>query len=111
MATLERTRSRVEGELRAARDGLDVPELAQRLGLHANTIRWHLAALADAGVVSSAPHPRAGRGRPRIVYRVHKGLIDGSLEELGSDLRISGLDVFVEPGLCVARLSRTTSKR
>jgi predicted ArsR family transcriptional regulator len=212
VAALERTRSRVEAALRTAPDGLDVPELAQRLGLHANTVRWHLGALADAGAVSSTPHPRAGRGRPRIVYRlgpgretgtrdeyrllatvlsgtlaasddgpaaaeragrawgkfltprrlplvqvddaearqtvsallteqgfcpehgegeirmrrcpfhelaeaqpeivcaVHKGLIDGAFEELGSDLRIAGLDVFVEPDLCIARLSRSESR-
>jgi predicted ArsR family transcriptional regulator len=201
------TRSRVEAALRDSPDGLDVAELATRLGLHANTVRWHLGALADAGAVSSTPHPHAGRGRPRIVYRlepkrgegtrdeyrllatvlsgavagptaaadagrawgryliprplplvhvddvyaqdavaalladqgfepepavgeirmrrcpfhdlaesqpeivcaVHKGLIDGALEELGSDLRIDELDVFVEPDLCVARLSRKTT--
>ena len=197
------TRAQLEASLRDEPDGLDVPELATRLGLHPNTVRWHLGALADAGRVSSAPVPHAGRGRPRIVYRleperlpgtsdeyrllatvlsgavespaaaeraghawgrylvprplplvsvddaaarttvtallaeqgfspetgeheirmrrcpfhdlaeshpeivcaVHKGLIDGALEELGSDLRIDGLDVFVEPDLCVARLT------
>lgn len=195
--------------LRDAPDGLDVQELAARLDLHPNTVRWHLGALADLGVVSSSPVPHRGRGRPRIVYRaepeveagtgdeyrllatvlsgtlaatddgpqaaeragrewgrflaprrpplarasdeearravttlldeqgfrpepcpegvlmrrcpfhdlaesqpeivcaVHKGLIDGALAELGSDLRISRLDVFVEPDVCVARLSRT----
>jgi predicted ArsR family transcriptional regulator len=167
-------------------------------------VRWHLGALADSGAVSSAPHAHAGRGRPRIVYRlepsraegtrdeyrllatvlssavagaeaaedagrawgkyliprplpladskdavaellgeqgfapetsgdeirmrrcpfhdlaeaqpqvvcsVHRGLIDGALEELGSDLRVDGLDVFVEPDLCVVRLSRRPDGR
>jgi predicted ArsR family transcriptional regulator len=203
------TRALVEAELRRAPDGLDVQQLADRLALHPNTVRWHLGALADHGAVSSAPQPRPGRGRPRIVYRaapeeqigtrdeyrllatvlsgtlaatpdgaaaaeaagrewgrflaprrlplvrtsdedarravtalldeqgfrpeetdegvrmrrcpfhdlaesqpevvcaVHKGLIDGALEELGSDLRISALDVFAEPDVCIARLSRT----
>jgi predicted ArsR family transcriptional regulator len=206
MAVVEDTRTRIEAALRAAPDGLDVPQLADRLGLHPNTVRWHLGALADSGAVSSAPQPHAGRGRPRIVYRfeparaagtrdeyrllatmlssavaspdaaeaaghawgrylvprrlplvraddaeatrtvealldeqgfapeagegeirmhrcpfhdlaeahpeivcaVHRGLIDGALEELGSELRITGLDVFAQPDLCVARLSRTT---
>jgi predicted ArsR family transcriptional regulator len=200
---VDTTRVRIEAELRRAPAGLDVAELASRLGVHANTVRWHLGALADAGRVSSAPRPRPGRGRPRVVYRaveergegtrdeyrllatvlsgavadprsaedagrswgrylvprrlplvrvtdteateavlgvlseqgfrpergnseicmhrcpfhdlaeahpevvcaVHKGLIDGALEELGSDLRIARLDVFVEPDLCVARLA------
>lgn len=201
------TRSRLEDALREAPDGADVAELAARLGLHPNTVRWHLGALAESGRVSSTPLPRAGRGRPRILYRlepdrepgtsdeyrllatvlagavegpaaaeraghawgrylvprplplvrttdavaratvtgllaeqgfepettdteihmrrcpfhdlaearpevvcaVHRGLIDGALEELGSDLRVDGLDVFVEPDLCVARLSARRS--
>jgi predicted ArsR family transcriptional regulator len=206
MGTAAGTRARLESALHDAPDGLDVPELAGRLGLHPNTVRWHLGALVDAGRVSSTPVPHAGRGRPRIVYRleperqpgtsdeyrllatvlagavespaaaeraghawgrylvprplplvrvddavarttvtallaeqgfepeaadgeirmhrcpfhdlaesapevvcaVHKGLIDGALEELGSDLRIDGLDVFVEPDVCVARLRSTS---
>jgi predicted ArsR family transcriptional regulator len=208
MAAVQGTRARVEAALRGAPDGLDVAELAEQVGLHPNTVRWHLGALADAGAVSSNPQPRASRGRPRIVYRaepgrapgtsdeyrllatvlsgtlagveggeaaaeqagrtwgrylmprplplvhvdeayaqtavaallaeqgfapetaegelrmrrcpfhdlaeaqpeivcaVHKGLIDGALEELGSDLRTEALDVFVEPDLCIAHLAR-----
>jgi len=207
------TRARVAGALREAPAGLDVPQLSALLGLHPNTIRWHLGGLAEDGLVSSTPQPRRGRGRPRIVYRlepdrepgtrdeyrllatvlsgtlaerddgaaaaeragrawgrylvprplplvrvddggarttvtalladqgfspetgdseirmrrcpfhdlaeaqpeivcaVHRGLIDGAFEELGSDLRIEGLDVFVEPDLCVARLSRSPAPR
>jgi len=206
------TRARVEAALTESPNGLDAVELAERLGVHANTARWHLGALAAEGRVSSAPLPRAGRGRPRIVYRaeraqppgtvdeyrllaavlsaslagrpdgaaaaesagrergrdlaprrlplvrtanddaraavttllaeqgfrpelvadevrmgrcpfqdlaesrpeivcaVHKGVIDGALTELGSDLRVAGLDAFVEPELCVARLTSGPSE-
>lgn len=202
-------RAHLVAELRTAPDGLDVQELSRRVGLHANTIRWHLGVLEDAGGVTSQPAPHAGRGRPRILYRlageategtrdeyrllatiltgtlagtrdgardaeragrawgrylvtrplplaplsdeaateqvvglldeqgfspenapgeirmrrcpfhdlaesqpeivcaVHKGLITGALEELGSELEVAGLDVFVRPDLCVARLSRS----
>ena len=205
------TRDRVAAALHEAPDGLDAQELAARLDVHPNTVRWHLGALAGAGLVSSAPVPHAGRGRPRIVYRaepsgqpgtrdeyrllatvlsatlaaqpdgaaacehagrewgrylvprrlplarasddearatvtallagqgfepelagdavrmrrcpfhdlaesrpeivcaVHKGVIDGALEELGSDLRLDQLDVFPEPDVCVARLTRRPS--
>ena len=201
------TRDRVAAALHDAPAGLDAQELGQRLGIPPNTARWHLGALADAGLVSSAPLPQPGRGRPRIVYRgepagkpgtrdeyrllatvlsailatqadgtaacenagrewgrylaprrlpfahasgdearetvrnlladqgfepelagdavrmrrcpfhdlaesrpeivcaVHKGLIDGALDELGSDLRLESLDVFPEPNVCVATLS------
>lgn len=207
------TRDRVIAALRETPDGLDAQELADRLDIHPNTARWHLGALAGEGHVSSAPLPRPGRGRPRILYRaeragepgtrdeyrllatvlsatlaarpdgaaacehagrewgrylvprrlplapasdararaavtalladqgfapeaegetvrmrrcpfhdlaesrpeivcaVHKGVIDGALEELGSELRLEQLDVFPEPDVCVATLSRPQSPR
>jgi predicted ArsR family transcriptional regulator len=206
-ALADANRVRIVDELRAADGGLDAPELASRLGLHANTVRWHLGILADAGIVSSAPAARTSPGRPRILYTlepevaepgtdehrllatvltgalantehgvaraeeageawgryllakdqlarprddeaaveevvelldvqgfepsahdreihmarcpfhalaesqpevvcaVHKGLITGALSALGSDLEVEGLDVFVRPDLCVARLA------
>jgi len=67
-ALADPSRARILGEL--ADDGpLDTRELARRVGLHANTVRVHLTALADAGLVAAeavAPH---GRGRPRMTYR------------------------------------------
>ena len=197
-------------ELRAAPDGIGVRDLARRLGLHENTVRWHLGVLDDAGLVEAAPAPEGRPGRPRMLYRlgagaaapagaedhrllaailtgavaelpdgearaeeagrawgrflgrrpsplerigedeaiaevaglldeegfeaepqgrqihmhrcpfhdlaeanpeivcgVHRGLIAGALEELGSELQVEGLDVFVRPELCVARLGRS----
>jgi predicted ArsR family transcriptional regulator len=43
---------------------------------------------------------------PEVVCAVHRGLISGALEELGSELEVGELSVFVEPDLCVARLAR-----
>ena len=202
-------RQRLLEELRGERDGLDVQELATRIGLHQNTVRWHLGVLAEAGVVESHAAARSLPGRPRILYRlsrsasapareeyrllatilagsaaerdggaaaaeeagrewgrylvrrplplarvseeeavgevvrlldeqgfepdadgtevrmhrcpfhdlaeqypsvvcaVHRGLVSGALEELGSGLEVGELAVFVEPDLCVARLQRS----
>jgi predicted ArsR family transcriptional regulator len=61
-------RERLLDELRSERGGLDAHELAQRLGVHANTVRWHLGVLADRGLVTSRPEGRRERGRPRIAY-------------------------------------------
>jgi predicted ArsR family transcriptional regulator len=201
-------RVRIVDELRSARSGLDASELGKRVGLHANTVRFHLGVLADAGVVSSRAAERQTPGRPRVLYTlsdraardgseeyrllatilagtvsgladgsarseqaghawgrylvsrplplvqvsdgqaasavadllaqqgfepeqadaeirmhrcpfhdlaethpqivcaVHRGLIAGALEELGSELEISELDVFPEPDVCIARLGR-----
>ncbi len=53
---------------------LDVPTLAQRVGLHSNTVRSHLDILSEAGMVTSGPQKRGRPGRPRVVYQVVAGL-------------------------------------
>ena len=201
-------RARIVDELDRSPRGLDAHELARRLELHPNTVRWHLGILADVGIVASRPGERTIPGRPRLVYTlrgdveaaeresyrllatilagtmseledgparaaeagrawgrylvrrpppdvrtseadatravvdllanqgfrpvadgseirmhpcpfrelaetggeivcaVHRGLISGALDELGTALAVERLDPFVEPALCVARLGR-----
>jgi hypothetical protein len=50
-------------------------ELGRRVGLNANTVRWHLGVLADAGWVVSDPAPRQAPGRPRILYRLTEAAV------------------------------------
>jgi predicted ArsR family transcriptional regulator len=194
----ERQREAILDALGGAPDGLDTGQLAERLDLHPNTIRWHLGRLAVAGLVQATPERRRGRGRPSIVHRLtgdgiahgrdeyrllatmltdvvaadgagearayeagvrwgrhlkqaepgaslaqlldqegfaaeqrgdelemrrcpfyalaesspqvictlHHGIIDGALAEAGSDQTVERLAPFVEPGLCIAHLSR-----
>jgi predicted ArsR family transcriptional regulator len=194
----ERQRQMILEALRAAPDGLDTKELANVLELHANTVRWHLGLLGDAGLVAEHPERRRGRGRPSIVHRLtskgiasgrdeyrllatmltealagdkdgearayetgvrwgrdiqqaepdatvvelldregfaaeqhgdriemrrcpfyalaegapqvictlHHGIVDGALEEAGTGQSVERLDPFVEPGLCIAHLTR-----
>ena len=52
---------------------VDIAELTAHLGLNHNAIRQHLAKLVDAGLVVEEHAPSSGRGRPRLVYRVHPG--------------------------------------
>jgi len=66
----ERQRQMILDALRRESDGLDTNQLAERLDLHPNTIRWHLGRLADAGLVQETPERRRGRGRPSIVHRL-----------------------------------------
>ncbi len=55
--------------LRGAGAPCGVDQLAERSGLHVNTVRGHLALLEEAGLVASAPEHRDRPGRPRVVYR------------------------------------------
>ncbi|MGC5022216.1 helix-turn-helix transcriptional regulator [Micromonospora sp. DT47] len=63
------SRRRILDTLRAADGPTGVSELVTVTGLHANTVRFHLEVLVEAGFVSSGPGPRRGRGRPPTVYR------------------------------------------
>ena len=68
-ALADPSRARILAELADAGDALDARELAERVGLHVNTVRVHVNALAEAGLVESETLPPAGRGRPRVAYR------------------------------------------
>jgi predicted ArsR family transcriptional regulator len=65
---MEPHRDQILAVLRDAPAGLNVEQLAGRVALHPNTIRWHLGRLADAGLVRSRPAHHGRPGRPRIVY-------------------------------------------
>lgn len=47
---------------------MDLAELSEATGLHANTLRGHLDLLVDLGEVERSIEPRATPGRPRIRY-------------------------------------------
>lgn len=67
-ANLSGSRGRVLVALRAADRPLSVDELADQLGLHRNTVRFHLDALTAAGLVDEGRQQTGGRGRPRAVF-------------------------------------------
>ena len=62
------SRVRILDIVRASDRPLDAAELAERVGLHANTVRSHLRILEEANLVSSRPEERTRPGRPRLVY-------------------------------------------
>lgn len=66
----DRQRETFVEALRAAPGGLDTNELAAALGLHPNTVRWHLGVLEHAGLIRAAPELRHGRGRPSVAWRL-----------------------------------------
>jgi predicted ArsR family transcriptional regulator len=64
-----RTRSRVMHELDASDGAVGVLELADRLEMHPNTVRFHLDALVDARLAERRLEPRHHRGRPKVLYQ------------------------------------------
>jgi predicted ArsR family transcriptional regulator len=67
-ALLGRSRASVLDMLLAADAPLGVREVAQQMGLHPNTARFHLEALVHAGLAVREAEERDTPGRPRIGY-------------------------------------------
>jgi predicted ArsR family transcriptional regulator len=98
-ATADGTRDRVLAEVRAGPDAVAVDELAERLALHRNTIRFHTAALEADGLIEQDRRPTGGKGRPRAVYRpTPRGARSGRRNyELLSGILLAHLSASGEP--------------
>ncbi|AWT41192.1 MULTISPECIES: helix-turn-helix transcriptional regulator [Streptomyces] len=70
-------RAAVLDALRASDTPLGVTDLATRLGVHPNTVRFHLDALVGEGLAAAEVRPSTGRGRPRTVYTPRRGMDRG----------------------------------
>jgi predicted ArsR family transcriptional regulator len=62
------SRQRILELLRATPEGLGVQELADRTGLHTNTVRFHLDRLVGEGVAQRHVEERGEPGRPRLSF-------------------------------------------
>ena len=54
--------------LRRSRQPMTVKQLADEVGLHSNTVRFHLSRLTREGIVKEESAGPNGRGRPKLVY-------------------------------------------
>ena len=54
----------------ARTDAASIPELAEEAGVHENTVRAHVSALEEAGLLVSEPRAATGPGRPGVQYRL-----------------------------------------
>ncbi|AYN38148.1 ArsR family transcriptional regulator [Streptomyces dangxiongensis] len=78
MSTRESPRRREALDvLRAAPSPLGVAETAERMGLHPNTVRFHLDGLVADGLVERRTEAPVGPGRPRTVYTARPGMDRG----------------------------------
>jgi predicted ArsR family transcriptional regulator len=68
-----------------------------------------LAAAADAGRyqvnLRQCPFREVAEQHRQVICGLHLGLMRGALSRMRAPVTADGLDPFVEPGLCVARLS------
>jgi predicted ArsR family transcriptional regulator len=66
-------REAVLDALRSFEAPATIQQLADRLGLHANTVRFHLTRLVQAGLAEEELAAVSGPGRPRLCYRPAPG--------------------------------------
>ncbi len=69
----DETRFSMYQELASSTHPLSATELADRLGIHANTVRLHLERLREAGLVDLEAVHRGTVGRPQHVYALASG--------------------------------------
>jgi predicted ArsR family transcriptional regulator len=69
----DETRFSMYRELASSTNPLSAHELADRLGIHANTVRLHLERLREAGLVDVEAIHRGTVGRPQHVYALAAG--------------------------------------
>src|SRR5215468_2105229 len=69
----DETRFSMYQELAGSTAALSATELADRLGIHANTVRLHLERMREAGLVDVEPVHRGTVGRPQHVYTLASG--------------------------------------
>lgn len=62
------SRAAVLAFIEGSDDVVRVEDIAEAVGLHANTVRGHLDALLAAGRITRVPDQRATRGRPHWLY-------------------------------------------
>lgn len=65
-------RSEVLAALRASGSPLSIVDIARRLHVHPNTVRFHLQVLTDSGQVEPVEAARTGPGRPPLMFRAHR---------------------------------------
>lgn len=60
--------------LRDATESLDIADIADRLAIHANTVRFHLETLVGNGQVERTTADRGALGRPRQLFQAVRGM-------------------------------------
>ncbi|HSF26149.1 MAG TPA: helix-turn-helix domain-containing protein [Actinomycetes bacterium] len=80
------SRAAVLDLLRRTQRPMAVSEVAEAVGLHANTVRTHLDLLTETGYAYRETEPPRGPGRPRVVYSATSTTDDGRNYRLLAEL-------------------------
>ena len=93
----------VRARMTATRAADVVVEGLGRLGFESSAASTRVGRRID---IVPCPYLDLARSRPDVVCAVHRGLMQGVLDQLGAPLEVDRLEPFAEPGRCVAHLRR-----
>jgi predicted ArsR family transcriptional regulator len=101
-------REQVLRELRLAAVPVGIAELADRLGVHPNTVRFHLDKLVDGGRVERVRGGTPATGRPPQLYRPVRGMDPTGPRHfrLLAQVLVEALSAHPEPEAEAARAGR-----
>jgi predicted ArsR family transcriptional regulator len=68
------SRTEIIQALKGAASPMSIVQIAELVGLHPNTVRFHLDVLVANRQVESIAPERGGRGRPALLFRADRGM-------------------------------------
>jgi predicted ArsR family transcriptional regulator len=72
--TVAGRRAEVLSLMRDTGAAMSIVEIAERLDVHPNTVRFHLDTLVGSGQAARVEVPPSGPGRPPQLFRAHRGM-------------------------------------
>ena len=85
--------------VQAAADPLSIAQIADELGVHPNTVRFHLDTLVEEGRVEHTEPDHKGRGRPALMFRAIRQMDRGGTRRfrLLAEILVIGLAADSDP--------------
>jgi predicted ArsR family transcriptional regulator len=87
----------VLAELRSSEEPMSILAISRRLGLHPNTVRYHLQSLSDSGQVEQVEPTRHAPGRPPLMFRAHRGMDPSGPRNYQVLAEVLAADIGAEP--------------
>lgn len=99
--------------LRASPTPLSIATLAERLGVHPNTVRFHLDTLIERELVERVPSALRGPGRPPLMFRARGGMDPGGPRNyrLLAGVLVDGLASAADPVAKATQAGRDWGRR
>lgn len=83
--------------VQAAEEPLSIAQIADELGVHPNTVRFHLDTLVEEGRVEHTQSDHKGRGRPALMFRAIRQMDRGGTRRFRMLAEILAIGLATDP--------------